>query len=407
MQLNTSLMDLYIPRNIEDIDFKHIKSFHPFDSQILGFLSELSKKILSNKESRLYSDLITFGYWVRKSNLNYLKQKQQTYFEESSVYIGKGIVFHIAPSNVPINFAYSLVTGLLAGNINIVRLSSKSFKQVDILLSIFEELLNTEEWSFLKDYICLVKYNHLNKVLTDYFSSICDLRVIWGGDETIQSIRKSQIPAKSTEICFSDRYSLSVIKCDEFLEVDLKTQKSLIQGFYNDTYLFDQNACTSPHIICWLGEDEEEAKSIFWNLLHELVRAKYDLSPIMSVDKLTTFCKEAILENNIEKNKTDDNYIIRVKPKSLSESLQNNRCPGGYFHEYSISDLSDILPIVNRKVQTLSYYGIEKSQLIDFMRNCRPLGIDRIVPIGKTMDFELIWDGYNLISQMTREIKIN
>ena len=33
-------------------------------------------------------------------------------------------------------------------------------------------------------------------------------------------------------------------------------------------------------------------------------------------------------------------------------------------------------------------------------------GIDRVVPIGKTMDFDFIWDGYDLISQLTRIIKM-
>ena len=34
-------------------------------------------------------------------------------------------------------------------------------------------------------------------------------------------------------------------------------------------------------------------------------------------------------------------------------------------------------------------------------------GIDRIVPIGHTMDFDLLWDGYDLVSQMTRVINRN
>ena len=49
--------------------------------------------------------------------------------------MGKGVVFHIAPSNVPVNYAYSLVTGLVCGNINIVRLPSKKFPQTDIINS--------------------------------------------------------------------------------------------------------------------------------------------------------------------------------------------------------------------------------------------------------------------------------
>ena len=47
--------------------------------------------------------------------------------------LGRGCVFHISPSNVPVNYAYSLVVGLLTGNTNIVRISSKDFPQVEII----------------------------------------------------------------------------------------------------------------------------------------------------------------------------------------------------------------------------------------------------------------------------------
>jgi hypothetical protein len=33
-------------------------------------------------------------------------------------------------------------------------------------------------------------------------------------------------------------------------------------------------------------------------------------------------------------------------------------------------------------------------------------GIDRIVPIGKTTDFNLIWDGYDLINVLSRECMV-
>ena len=33
-------------------------------------------------------------------------------------------------------------------------------------------------------------------------------------------------------------------------------------------------------------------------------------------------------------------------------------------------------------------------------------GVDRIVPMGKTMDFSLIWDGYDLLEHMSRRIAV-
>ena len=50
--------------------------------------------------------------------------------------------------------------------------------------------------------------------------------------------------------------------------------------------------------------------------------------------------------------------------------------------------------------------------MIGDIENIRPLlesgikGVDRVVAIGKTMDFDFIWDGYDLISQLTRVISV-
>ena len=94
----------------------------PFDPRVCEFLDALSKKIRKDEEANLYSDILTFAFWIRRSNLMKMKE---AYREELRV--GKGIVFHIAPSNVPINFAYTFVFGLLSGNANVVNASSKDF----------------------------------------------------------------------------------------------------------------------------------------------------------------------------------------------------------------------------------------------------------------------------------------
>ena len=56
------------------------------------------------------------------------------------------------------NFAYSLVAALLAGNSNIVRISTKKGEQVEIVLKAINELLEHEEHLFLKSYIQIVQY---------------------------------------------------------------------------------------------------------------------------------------------------------------------------------------------------------------------------------------------------------
>ena len=130
------------------------------------------------------------------------------------------------------------------------------------------------------------------------------------------------------------------------------------------------------------------------------------MESIISVDKLTSYYKQLLEIGNVKKISTKDNLVWRVKLDSLTSHIENYRCSSGYFNEYDLKSLEEINSIVNRKYQTFSYYGFDKKVLSSFIKKNMPLGIDRIVPIGKTSEFSLNWDGYNLISTLSRIIQI-
>ena len=68
--------------------------------------------------------------------------------------LGKGTIFHIAPSNVPINFAFSLISGILMGNSNMVRLPSNQFKQINIIVDAFNRLCKKKDIKIFFTEIC-------------------------------------------------------------------------------------------------------------------------------------------------------------------------------------------------------------------------------------------------------------
>ena len=109
----------------------NVPAIVPFHDTIIEFLNQVSRVLMGNRAVRAYPDLVTFAFWIRKSSV--LKQKERFENNEEAVTLGKGVAFHIAPSNVPVNFAYSLAAGLLCGNANIVRVPSKEFAQVHLL----------------------------------------------------------------------------------------------------------------------------------------------------------------------------------------------------------------------------------------------------------------------------------
>ncbi len=402
IQYDLKDVDFLYPIEFDINIFLNLTSTEPFSLEAIEYLNELSKILLKEPSVKNYPDVVTFAFFCRKANIRKLKSK----FDLNSVTtLGRGLIFHIAPSNVPVNFAYSLVSGILSGNTNIVRVPSLNYEQVDIICDAINKLNDGNIFRPFSKTFALVRYDRSSSA-TAYFSAICDVRIIWGGDTTIEQIRANKLPARAFDVTFADRYSLCAINADEYILE--KAPEKIALSFYNDTYLFDQNGCTAPHLVIWLGSDEnvKNAKKIFWHSIHELVKLRYKVQSVIAVDKLTSLYDQSINLKNIKRTATEDNLLWRIELQDLPENIDMFRCNSGYFSEYHAASLSEISKIINRKYQTLAYYGIEKSTLSDFIKNKKPGGIDRIVPIGKTTDFSLIWDGFNLIETLTRKIEV-
>ena len=368
----------------------------PFDGEVLEFLNDLSKAMLSG--GRAYPDVVTFAFWIRKASTRSLKAR--FFREDGNLRFGRGTVFHIAPSNVAVNFAYSLAAGLLTGNANIVRLPTRQFPQAELICGGINRAL--EHYPNLRPYICLVRYGR-DRDINDLLSRLADTRIVWGGDATIAELRKSPLAPRAGEITFADRCSLAVIDSDWYLEKADRSRTA--QDFYNDTFLTDQNACTSPRLVVWLGERRTQAKETFWDALHELVQARYEFQPVQGVDKLVKSCLLAAGEEGIQVRPGVDNLIYRVSVPSLSKDLLDQTGNSGYFLEYDSENILELRDLCNDpRCQTVAYIG-EQEMLLPLL-NAGIKGIDRVVPVGKTMDFDLIWDGYNLYERLTRRISI-
>lgn len=318
----------------------------------------------------------------------------------------------MAPSNVPVNFAYSLFTGLLCGNANIVRIPSKDFPQIQVIVDAVKKALCG--YPDMESCICLVRYGH-EQAVNDRLSSLCDVRIIWGGNATIAEIRKSSLPPRATEVSFADRFSLSVIDVAAYEILSEQEKERTARGFYNDTYLTDQNACTSPRAVIWLntgqrtGEDIAGVREEFWGRLWEIVEREYVYQDIQGMNKLV---KKYLLAADSEMKTREgripektDNRLICVEIDNITDRIINYFDNSGYFLEYVTGDILDLKRLCDdKRCQTISYLG-GKEMLTPLIKTGIK-GIDRIVPIGKTMDFDMIWDGYNLVERLTRIIVV-
>lgn len=365
-----------------------------FSNKMVNFFNQLSIDLMHDNEAKKYPDIIAYAFWIRKSHLDSVRENYKSNIQR----IGRGVAFQIAPSNIPVQFAVSMTYSLLSGNASIVRISNKDFEQTHIICRCIQNLLNTTH-ADIKNYLCIIKYGH-DDIITQALSDICDIRMIWGGDNTIAEIRKTHIPARCIDLGFSDRYSIAIFDADALLE---KNIKSLANDFYNDTYWVDQNACSSPRIVIWIGNKISEARLVFWQELEKLVHKKYNMEPIISSEKLLNSAIFSASHPDSTQIK-NDNYLVRMEVGKLQDDIMKYKGNSGYFFEYIAKNLEEIVPLMKKECQTIVFVGDIEEQLREIINKHGVRGVDRIVPVGQGTNISFVWDGLDLPNVLSRQI---
>ena len=375
----------------------------PFDELIIDFLSKFSFELNKIKYTKIYKDIKTLSFFCRYQNLIILKKK---FYTNQEIRIGQGLIFHITPSNIPTNFVYSLIFGLLAGNSNIIKVTSKNFEQVTIICKILKKILREEKYKKLKDFIHIYRYSQEQEIISQALSLKSDARIIWGSDNTVSEIKKLKTKPKTVDVLFPDRYSFCLINSKKFKNLSHKELLNFVYKFYNDTFVADQNACSSPHLIIWAGKIRQIYKKRFWKTLSNLVKLNYQSPELSAVDKYHKLCSDLIELENLKSVKIYDNCIYTLKLKKFSKNMENLRGRWGYFYEFETNDINLISENINRKYQTVTYFGFKKNTLKKFILDNNLKGIDRFVPVGSALDINFIWDGYDLYRSLTRIIEV-
>jgi len=380
-------------------DHAPLEPFHPV---VLQFIAALSQRFI---KLRQFPEIVALGYWMRKANIALLQQQ----WEESSqgrIIKARGTVFHIAPSNVDTIFIYSWLLSLLAGNRNIIRLSSKEQPQQHTLLQVLLAELADPVYELLAQRNILLTYVH-NDHTTEQLSKLCHVRVVWGGDSTVGAVRRIPLAPMASELVFADRFSMSLLQARAINDLEQDKLVQLTGQFYNDAYWFDQLACSSPRLIVWQGTQDEvkQAQLSFWHALEQVHASKQDeLQAALQVQKLTTSLWLAASESATGVRNTQAYSSVMLD--MVTGDVRERHCGGGFFLETIIGQLQQLAPIIADKDQTLTYFGYNRDELQQLASAIQTRGIDRIVPIGRALDFQEIWDGQSFLRSFTREVVI-
>lgn len=235
---------------------------------------------------------------------------------------------------------------------------------------------------------------------------VADGLVVWGGDATVNEFRSYEKRPRCVELYFPDRTSSAVIDADTYLALDEDGAKRLAKDFYNDTYLVDQNACSSPSIVFWTGAPGTiaRAKQQFWQRLEsELSAQHYRLDATARIDKMLDVM-------DVTRIKSDALKLSQISKDiwTLEEALPvGARLRFGQFAEIEVGEISEIARHFRPQEQTLTYFGFDGGDVLNALGPHPVHMVDRIVPVGKALDIGTYWDGKDVISLLSRRIQVS
>lgn len=378
----------------------------PFDKGTCDALHSVARKLRQPARARAFPQLAALAFWLRPAEIQRLREAWNSLETEGSLSLSllvpRGVVFHVPPSNVDTLFVYSWALSALVGNANVVRIPAVTSEATTALLEAVRECL--DEHPHLADSTALVTYGHEADISAAL--SEADVRVVWGGDDTVLSLRSIPRPARSVELSFPDRTSLAVLNAARVVSLEPEALDDLVHRFFNDAFWFDQLACSSPRLVVWQGspEDTRRAREAFYTALKTRVgRQGLEPSASAAIAKMVHAADTAAagLLDHLDWRSNAVTVAELRKP-----AFPRDGPGGGLFYDLRVDELDDLQPVVDGRDQTLSYFGVEPAELWAFARALNGRGIDRIVPVGKALSFDRYWDGLDLLQAFSKRVAI-
>jgi hypothetical protein len=371
----------------------------PFDPARVRFLGELSRRMLATPSLRSDPATVALAYWLRAANLQRLEQRMP---RSRGLRVPVGRVFHIAPANVDTLFVYSWALSFLCGNRNIVRLSTQtstatheSFRCIAAQMTAAPDVCAD----------AFVTYAHDDDITTA-LSGWCSHRVVWGGDQTVLAIRKIPLRPHASERVFGTKFSYAVIGAARYLAMSDQEQAALAEAFFNDVFWFDQMACSSPHVVFWVGDarDAGSCNLRFDAQLQTAVsRRGYVVTDSQSVHRLN-FAFDAAVSREVEVDLSHSGFLSLHAGSAAAVSKE--ACGAGLVTHSHLPDIDSIGGFVDEADQTITVAALAEDQIDRLALVAGMSGVDRVVPVGHALAFDSVWDGFDLISDLTRIVSV-
>ncbi len=371
-----------------------------WDQSRVEVLATCADALLRHERLRRDPAAASLAFWLRRAHLKELARGFPA--EAGGRRVPAGLVLHITPANVDTMFMYSWALSFLAGNANVVRLTTRASPLMIGLLEVLAAVFAQHRQATRGNWF--VSYEH-DDVVTGAFSAACDQRIVWGGDETVRRLRAIPLNPHAGERSFASKRSLSVVDAVAYQSAAPDVLRQLAVKMAVDVLPFGQMACSSPHQVFWIGPSTTAAEGIraFEANLEAAVSARsegHDLGA--AVRRLNAAFAGAA--SGAAHRVTLGAHTASLEASQPVYAEQADPCGSSLLFHASCGTVAELASMLRPDHQTITYFGLSAEHLDQLADLAGGAGVDRVVPIGQALDFSPHWDGYALWTDLTRHV---
>ena len=373
-----------------------------FDEKRLRLIAAVADDLLKDKSMTAEPPVRVFAFWTRKAALLSMQRDFEARLPQGCQAFGRGLAFHLPPANVDTLFLYSWAVACLTGNASLVRLPSQ-------MPTIVQRVIDNYLWrAEEQDYADLFVSYPVDDAVSAALSAVADVRLVWGGDAKVALFHGWPVRLGGKTLAFPDRRSFAVLSGDALTRLEPAGRTSLAQRMHRDVFVFDQMACASPQALFVVGDPAHHQAGVaaFLKALDAVAHSgDSQVAPAHAIHKFVQSCEMAVVGEADRIDRLSANLTVAYAAPAATYRVR--RIGGGFLTVRYIASIGDLVDHIEARDQTVTHFGIREDELASLIDRAGARGMSRLVPVGQALNFDTVWDGYNLLGELVRLVRLH
>ncbi|WDO04198.1 AMP-binding protein [Streptomyces murinus] len=292
-----------------------------------------------------------------------------------------GLLVHIAPGNAAAVAPLSVVEGLLAGNVNVLKTSGSD---TALALDLLAALAAADPSGLIAERVIALRFPSARR---DWLETLCgqaDAIAVWGGEEAENAVRELAPPGCRV-VAWGHRISFA------YLTRAAAAEDGLLDALAEDVCRVEQQACSSPQVV-YLDTDDTEEVFAFAGRFAERLAKVSDARPAprpgpAELAEITTVQQLARLEQHLGLTRvfTADDGSWRVLADTRSALAASPLHRSVWVKPLPRHRITGTLRPMRRYLQTAAVGG-GRADVAALSRALFAAGVTRVTPVGSMLE---------------------